>query len=170
MYLGVSQSLTGRRWVGPSLEVERQGETIAQITGLSPVVSMVLARLGVGADNAPAYLDPTLRDLIPNPRGIKDLETAARFITQAILQKSRVAIFADYDVDGGASAALLAHYMRALGTTPTLYVPDRIDEGYGPNAPAIQNLAAHHDLIICVDCGTLSHDALRLREARLSWS
>ncbi|MEO1959655.1 MAG: DHH family phosphoesterase, partial [Paracoccus sp. (in: a-proteobacteria)] len=72
----------------------------------------------------------------------------------------RIAIFADYDVDGGTSAALLLDWLRRQGRDATLYVPDRIDEGYGPNAPAIEALAAAHDLIICVDCGTLSHDAL----------
>ncbi|MDG1521393.1 MAG: single-stranded-DNA-specific exonuclease RecJ, partial [Yoonia sp.] len=67
------------------------------------------------------------------------------------------AIFADYDVDGGSSAALLITWLRDMGLPATLYIPDRIDEGYGPNDEAMMALAADHDLIICVDCGTLSH-------------
>ena len=47
-----------------------------------------------------------------------------------------------------------------MGHAATLYIPDRIDEGYGPNIPAMQALAAAHDLILCVDCGTLSHDPI----------
>jgi single-stranded-DNA-specific exonuclease len=60
-------------------------------------------------------------------------------------------------VDGGSSAALLIDWLRDMGHGATLYVPDRIDEGYGPNEPAMAKLAEGHDLIVCVDCGTLSH-------------
>ncbi len=84
---------------------------------------------------------------------------ADRFL-HALKRRERIAIFADYDVDGGASAALLLTWLRDLGHGATLYVPDRIDEGYGPNPPAMAQLASTHDLIICVDCGTLSHDAI----------
>jgi single-stranded-DNA-specific exonuclease len=81
---------------------------------------------------------------------------AARFL-QAVKRRERIAVFADYDVDGGSSAALLIDWLRQMGRAATLYVPDRIDEGYGPNEPAMEALARDHDLIICVDCGTLSH-------------
>ena len=95
---------------------------------------------------------------------------AARFL-QAATRGERIAVFADYDVDGGASAALLLAWLRALGRRATLYIPDRIDEGYGPNVPAMARLGADHDLIVCVDCGTLSHEpiaaaALRRRRPR----
>ncbi|MEY8838269.1 single-stranded-DNA-specific exonuclease RecJ, partial [Cribrihabitans sp. XS_ASV171] len=74
--------------------------------------------------------------------------------------RERIAVFADYDVDGGASAALLLVWLREMGLEATLYVPDRIDEGYGPNVPAMRDLGARHDLILCVDCGTLSHEPI----------
>jgi single-stranded-DNA-specific exonuclease len=57
-------------------------------------------------------------------------------------RRERIAVFADYDVDGGASAALLLTWLRAMGHEATLYIPDRIDEGYGPNVPAMAALAA----------------------------
>jgi single-stranded-DNA-specific exonuclease len=82
---------------------------------------------------------------------------AADRLLQAVERRERVAVFADYDVDGGASAALLLVWLRRMGLGATLYVPDRIEEGYGPNEPAMEKLAAGHDLIVCVDCGTLSH-------------
>ena len=82
---------------------------------------------------------------------------AAGRLLRAALRGDRVAVFADYDVDGAASAALLIVWLRGMGQAATLYVPDRIDEGYGPNEPAMARLAAGHDLIVCVDCGTLSH-------------
>ena len=79
----------------------------------------------------------------------------------------RIAVFADYDVDGGSSAALVVGLAAPDGRAATLYVPDRIDEGYGPNDAAMAELAAKHDLIICVDCGTLSHGRLRPPKGRM---
>jgi single-stranded-DNA-specific exonuclease len=159
-FLGIESSLTGRRWVGPSPEADRLAEAMAQDTALPRAVCNTLARLGVSTEEAPAYLDPKLRDLLPDPHSLKDMEPAAARFLAEVARKGRIAIFADYDVDGGASAALLIDWLRQMGLAATLYVPDRIDEGYGPNPPAMAQLAAAHDLIICVDCGTLSHDAI----------
>ena len=159
-FLGVEHSLTGRRWVGPLPEMDRAAEMLAQQTDLPHPLCQVLARRGVAPAEAESFLAPKLRDLLPDPRELKDMETAAARFLQAVRHKQRIAIFADYDVDGGSSAALLIVWLRQMGLNATLYVPDRIDEGYGPNAPAMAQLAATHDLIICVDCGTLSHDAI----------
>ena len=156
-YLGVEQSLTGRHWVGPDVETDRAAEAMAQATGLPRAVAQVLARRGVAPPDAEAFLTPQLRDLLPDPRGLKDMEAAAARFLEAVKRRQRIAVFADYDVDGGASAALLIVWLRQMGLEPTLYVPDRIEEGYGPNVPAMRELAAGHDLIVCVDCGTLSH-------------
>ncbi|MEO0866806.1 MAG: DHH family phosphoesterase, partial [Pseudomonadota bacterium] len=156
-FLDVSQSLTGRAWVGPSADVSRLAEAMAQQTALPRPVCQVLARLGVPVSDAEAYLDPKLRDLMPDPRSLRDMEAAAARLLRAVTGRERVAVFADYDVDGGASAALLLTWLRELDRSATLYVPDRIDEGYGPNDAAMAQLAADHDLIICVDCGTLSY-------------
>ena len=92
---------------------------------------------------------------------MKDMQAAAARFLQAVRKRERIAVFADYDVDGGTSAALLITWLRHMGLKATLYVPDRIDEGYGPNEAAMAQLAANHDLIICVDCGTLSMGRLR---------
>lgn len=155
-YLGVEGSLTGRRWVGPGVEAERQAEAMQQATGLAAPLCAVLARLGVPVAEVTAYLAPTLRELLPDPRSLKDMEVAAERFLTAVRRRERIAVFADYDVDGGTSAALLIDWLRQMGRPATLYVPDRIDEGYGPNAPAMAALARDHDLIVCVDCGTLS--------------
>jgi single-stranded-DNA-specific exonuclease len=159
-YLGIAHSLTGRRWIGPGVEVERLAEAMAQSTGLPRPLCQTLARLGVPETEAEPYLEPSLRDLLPDPRSLRDMEPAAARFIAAVRARERIAIFADYDVDGGASAALLIDWLRQMGLAATLYIPDRIDEGYGPNEPAMAELAAAHDLIICVDCGTLSHDAI----------
>ncbi len=165
-FLGVDSSVTGRRWVGPSSEIDRQSEALEQKTGLPAPLCKVLARRGVPAEEAPGYLDPTMRDLLPDPRKMKDMQAAATRVLQALDQKEAVAIFADYDVDGATSAALLIDWFRQFQRDVTLYIPDRIDEGYGPNTPAMEALAANHSLIICVDCGTLSFEPIAAARAK----
>ncbi|MEE2817278.1 MAG: single-stranded-DNA-specific exonuclease RecJ [Pseudomonadota bacterium] len=156
-FLGVETSLTGRRWIGPDLDTARAAEMMEQQIGLPPAVCQVLARRGVPAHEAQGFLTPQLKELLPDPRRMKDMEIAAARFLQAVEKRQRIAVFADYDVDGGSSAALLLVWLQQAGLGATLYVPDRIDEGYGPNDEAMAALARDHDLIICVDCGTLSH-------------
>ncbi|KDB02833.1 recombination protein RecJ, partial [Defluviimonas sp. 20V17] len=159
-FLGIDCSATGRRWIGPSVEEERLAEAIAQRTRLPLPVCATLARRGVAPEEAAGFLAPTLRELLPDPLRLRDMGTAAARVLKAVRAGERIAIFADYDVDGGASAALLLAWLREVGRDATLYIPDRIDEGYGPNVPAMQALAHDHDLIVCVDCGTLSHEPI----------
>jgi single-stranded-DNA-specific exonuclease len=157
-FLGVETSIGGRQWCGPGIERDRQAEAMAQATSLPRPLCQTLTRLGVTAEAAEAYLTPALRDLLPDPRSLRDMQRAAERFLLAVEKRQRIAIFADYDVDGGSSAALIIDWLRQMEQpAPTLYIPDRIDEGYGPNEPAMADLAASHDLIICVDCGTLSH-------------
>ncbi len=156
-FLDVDCSLTGRRWTGPGVEAERQAEAMMQATRLPLAVCQTLVARNVAPAEAQAYLAPSLRDLLPDPATLRDMTRAAQRFLHAVNTRQRLAIFADYDVDGGASAALLIIWLRAMDRTATLYIPDRIDEGYGPNTPAMAALGAAHDLILCVDCGTLSH-------------
>ncbi len=157
-YLNVESSATGRRWVGPDAEADRLTEAMMQQTGLPQALARLLVARGVPPEEAGRFLEPQLRDQLPDPRGLRDMATAATRFLKAVKGRERIAVFADYDVDGGASAALLIIWLRAMGQRATLYIPDRIDEGYGPNVPAMQALGAAHDLILCVDCGTLSHE------------
>ena len=159
-FLDVAASLTGRRWMGPDPAQDRLAEGMAQTTRLPLPLCRILAARGVTAEAAPAFLAPALRDLLPDPLTLRDMGPAADRLLRAVARRERIAIFADYDVDGGSSAALLLTWLRAFGLPATLYIPDRIDEGYGPNVPAMAALAEAHDLILCVDCGTLSHEAV----------
>lgn len=159
-FLNVETSATGRRWIGPDVEEARLAEAMAQITKLPLPLCVTLVRRGVTPDAVPAYMAPALRDLLPDPLTLRDMDKATKRFLAALKARQRIAIFADYDVDGGASAALLLIWLRAMGHSATLYIPDRIDEGYGPNIPAMQALARDHDLIVCVDCGTLSHEPI----------
>lgn len=156
-FLNISTSAMGRRWVGPSVEEDRLSEAMAQETDLPAPLCRTLVRRGVAPADTAAFLEPTLRDLLPDPHALRDMEKAAARFIKAVEAGERIAVFGDYDVDGGASSALLLCWLRDMGQQATLYIPDRIDEGYGPNEPAMAGLAADHSLIICVDCGTLSH-------------
>jgi len=156
-FLGVEASATGRRWIGPDATVERWAAGLAQETGLPPALCQILAERKVEAGDAAQYLAPSLRDLMPDPSSMRDMDIGAERLHRAVQDHENVAIFADYDVDGGASAALLMDWFAQVGLVATLYVPDRITEGYGPNAPAMSALAKTHSLIICVDCGTVAH-------------
>lgn len=161
-FLGVEQSISGRRWVdrlderGSSLALD-----IAQRNDLPELLARVLAGRGVAADEAEAFLDPAVRHLMPDPSTLTDMDAGAERIADAIEAEEEIAIFGDYDVDGATSSALLNRYLRSFGLTPTVYIPDRLFEGYGPNVEAIDKLAdAGATLIVTVDCGTTSVEAL----------
>lgn len=159
-FLCIDASVTGRRWVGPDIEHDRAAQQLTQLADIPEGLAQVLARLEVPLDNVSNYLAPSLRELMPDPDSLRDMKAAATRLVSAATAREKVAIFADYDVDGASSAALICDWLRSFGVVPTIYVPDRIDEGYGPNEPAMAKLAKAHDLVICVDCGTLSHDAI----------
>ena len=160
-FLGVEESLLGNFWVGPSSDQERAAEGIMQKLEIPLQLAQVLSRLGTSMETAEQYLDPKLRNLMPNPSSLKDMDKAVSRVIQAINKNQNIAIFADYDVDGASSAALLSTWLSEAGCKPYVYVPDRISEGYGPTIEAFKKLAKNHQLIICVDCGTLSHDPIQ---------
>ncbi|TVR11021.1 MAG: single-stranded-DNA-specific exonuclease RecJ [Salinarimonadaceae bacterium] len=159
-FLDVEASATGRRWSARlDTEAETRALAIAQAHGLSDVVSRVLAGRGVSMESAQAFLAPKLRDLLPDPHVLRDMEPALERLAQAVARSEKVAIFGDYDVDGAASAALLASFLRACGVPFQIHIPDRITEGYGPNSEAIEMLAREGArLLVAVDCGTASHE------------
>ncbi len=156
-FLGVERSITGQAWFA---RLDARGEAVAERLAQNQVASPILARILVGRevshDDAARYLNPTLRDLLPDPARFTDMDQAARRIADAILTGEKIAIFGDYDVDGAASSALIARYCQHFGISAEIYIPDRIFEGYGPNVEAMQQLAARASLIITVDCGTNS--------------
>ena len=89
------------------------------------------------------------------------MEKTALRILKAINQKEKIGIFGDYDVDGASSTALLANYLKILKQSYEIYIPDRQSEGYGPSVNSFQKLIDKKiSLIITVDCGTMSFDAI----------
>jgi single-stranded-DNA-specific exonuclease len=165
-FLNVDASLTGRRWVGPSAGDDRLAEAMEQSTRLPLPLCRILVKRGVEPHETENFLAPSLRELLPDPLVLKDMEAAASRFLSALKKREKIAVFADYDVDGGTSAAQLLIWLRQMGHQATLYIPDRIDEGYGPNVPAMEGLARDHGLIVCVDCGTLSHGPIAAAVAK----
>ena len=153
-FLNVERSLGGNRW-RLRLTDERSALAIAQHLGVPDVLGRVLAARGVRVEEAEAFLDPKLRDLLPDPSHLLDMDTAVERIVEAINGGEKIGVFADYDVDGACSASLLVRFFSALGRNLHVYVPDRIAEGYGPNTPALLKLKEQGvSLVITVDCGT----------------
>ncbi len=129
--------------------------------GVDDLTARLLAGRGVGADEAETFLSPKLRDFLPDPSTLQDMDQAAREIVKAVKLQQKVCVFADYDVDGGTSAAQLIRWARHFGADFGLYVPDRVEEGYGPSSYAFQLLKKQENqLVITVDCGAAAHDAL----------
>lgn len=159
-YLGVSDSVMGRRWLGPTPEIERLGLAMAQRCDLPELLGRLLAARGVAPEDAAVWLEPTLKLFMPNPSSLRDMEPAAERLAQAVRRRERVALFGDYDVDGACSVAIMARWLRRLGLSPTNYIPDRLSEGYGPNTPAMVQLAKTHELIVTLDCGALAFEPI----------
>ncbi|KAF0118688.1 MAG: single-stranded-DNA-specific exonuclease [Rhodospirillaceae bacterium] len=108
-----------------------------------------------------AHLTPTLRHYLPDPFHLKDMDRAAARLSKAIMGAETIAVFGDYDVDGATSAALMKRFIEAAGGRAILYVPDRIDEGYGPNTAALLKLREEGArVVVTVDCGTSAFDPL----------
>ncbi|WP_237154092.1 single-stranded-DNA-specific exonuclease RecJ [Oryzibacter oryziterrae] len=164
--LGVDKSALGRPWR------DRLGERraalarqIAQKTGLPDIVARLLAARDVAAEEAEAYLNPSLKSLMPDPFVLTGMEAAAGRIADAVKRGEQIAVFGDYDVDGATSVAIFTRYLKALGLKPNVYIPDRLADGYGPNPRAVGELAAAGaTLLVTLDCGTSSFEAFE--EAR----
>jgi single-stranded-DNA-specific exonuclease len=161
-FLGVERSVTGRAW-RDRLDDRGQARAlaIAQRNAIPELLARVLAGRGVEPDEVEAFLDPSIKRLMPDPHTLTAMQAAAARMADAIMGAESVAIFGDYDVDGATSSALLARYLRHCGLDPIVHIPDRIFEGYGPNVDAIRSFAERSvKFLITVDCGTTSIEPL----------
>lgn len=159
---GVERSARGLRWV-ERLASSREAAALAisQTHGLPELVGRMLAARGAEVQAIAAHLDPSLRQLLPDPSDLQDMERAAERFAGAIRNSEQIAVFGDYDVDGAASVALIERYLRAHGRNVSTYIPDRLTEGYGPSPAALAALAeAGASLILTVDCGTTAGVAI----------
>ena len=165
--LGIVKSASGARWVSAKTalsasEIDRHAAALSEaIDDLPLPIARIMAARGLTRDTIDAYLEPRLRDLLPNPSYFKDLDKAAERLADCVEDGAPIGIFGDYDVDGAAAAALLLMVMRQLGVVCDVHIPNRFSEGYGPNADALMALQAKGaSLLVTVDCGITAHAPL----------
>ena len=157
-------SVLGKQWYWRTNQ-EREGLALAQKLGLPSILGRILVGRGIGLGQQPVaeaadFLSPKLQDL-PDPNHLLDMDVGVNRLQAAIKQEETIAIFGDYDVDGSCATSILARYLRELGLQPIFYIPDRLTEGYGPNPSAMRKLKEQGaTLLITVDCGSLSFEAL----------
>jgi len=166
--LNVACSFSGRRWRFRETD-EAAAREISSQTGVSPALANLLQTRNVRPAEVADYLNPTLKRLLPEPFLLTDMQRAVARAVQALVEGETIAVFGDYDVDGSCSAALLHDFFSALRRPSLLYIPDRLREGYGPNAAALLGLKQRGaSLVITVDCGATAEAVLApAREAGL---
>lgn len=135
-----------------------RGETVVPeallAAGCSPLLAAVLYVRGLRTAEAAREFLKSGPELLGDPRGLTDLDRAAARLTRAIEEKEHVAVYGDYDVDGITSSCMVTDYLRSRGVACELYIPGRMEEGYGVNAHAVEMLAEKGvTLIVTVDCG-----------------
>ncbi len=158
--LDVAQSVMGKAWKFTPTD-ERMAAAIAQAHDLPLIVARLIVARGISFDDVKSFLNPTIRDHLPDPYTLKDMDKAAHRIVDAIRNREKVAVFGDYDVDGATSSALMKRFFDSLGLDLQVYIPDRIAEGYGPNATALRKLKSEGaELLITVDCGVTAFEAI----------
>jgi len=154
------RSFRGRRWEIADADPALAGE-IARAAGVPPLTGRILAGRGFSPEEARRFVDPTLRGLLPDPRSLLGMDAAVERVRRALSGGERICVWGDYDVDGACSTALVVRVLRALGADPSLRIPDRLTEGYGPNEAGILALAAEGiDLLVVVDAGTTAFGPL----------
>jgi single-stranded-DNA-specific exonuclease len=159
-FLGVERSVCGKRWHERPGHIAEAAAIAAQ-HGVPEIVGRLLSQRGIGAADAPLFLAPRLREQLPDPAHLRDMMPAVERLVRAIRDGEAIVVFGDYDVDGATSAALLLRFFAAVGARASVYVPDRLREGYGPNASALLRLKAEGAaVVITVDCGATAHEPL----------
>jgi single-stranded-DNA-specific exonuclease len=129
-------------------------QRLAGLLRLSPLVAQLLLNRGLdGPDAARRFLDAPLSGLHP-PDLLPGVPEAAARILDAVAQGRKVCVYGDYDVDGVTGSAILLGVLRLLGATVDLYLPHRLEEGYGLNRDALRQIAeSGSSLVVTVDCG-----------------
>ncbi len=153
-------SVLGRKWYEKTADT-RDCLAISQFFNLSPFIGKLLATRNLTPETVADYLNPTIKKLMPDPSHLKDMDKGINRVIEAIQTQQKIVVFGDYDVDGATSSALFKRYFHDIGLDLTVYIPQRIEEGYGPNIPALTQLKQQgHSLVIMVDCGTTAFEAL----------
>ena len=144
-----------------------RADALAQSLRVSPLLAQTLLNRGVETpETALVFLQPSLKTLY-DPHLIPGLPRAADRIARAIRDRERIVLYGDYDVDGITGIAILWHAIRRLGGLVEYHIPHRVDDGYGLNCPAIEQLInAGAQLLVTVDCGVTAIEPAALARQR----
>ncbi len=154
-----NKSLGGNLW-SVSQANDREVELLIERHNVPYVVAKILSLRGISSENISTFWEPKLQNIMPNPSVLKDVDKAANKIADAIVNKQKIAIIGDYDVDGATSSAVLRLFLESVGAFPDVHIPER-DEGYGPSMKAIDNFVSRGaELLITTDCGTTAFEPL----------
>lgn len=138
----------------------RLSELIAQRYNLPYIMAKIIALRGIEVGEVEYFLLPKISTLMPDPYVLKDMKRASDRIAEAIINKQKIAIIGDYDVDGATSTSVMKLFLRSVGVEPDVHIPDR-EEGYGPSKQAVDNFALSGcDLLLTLDCGTSAFEPL----------
>ena len=149
-------SVSGKNWISKEFSSE-DVDFFKTNYFLDEIVAKLLSIRKIKMEEIKFFLDPSIKNILPNPYILKDMDTAIDRIEEAILGKEKIGIFGDYDVDGATSTAILGKYFELLNIPFETYIPDRQKEGFGPNEQGFLKLINQGvNLIFTVDCGTLS--------------
>ena len=155
--LDVADSLSNKKWVQRAEKIphsERLIETVIQKYELPEIIARAVIGRNISLEQIEPYLYPKLKQLLPDPLILKDMQKGISQLANVIMSGGKIGLFADYDVDGATSAALFINFLKKINIETTLYIPDRIAEGYGPNIFGLKQLANDGaDLILTLDCG-----------------
>ncbi len=155
-----SLSISGKQWIYKKFD-SSYVNFLKENYFLDEITARLLSIRNVDKEYIDSFLKPSIKNLVPNPNCLRDMDKASQRILKAINRKEKIGIFGDYDVDGASSTALLGNYFKLIQQDFEIYIPDRKSEGYGPSVKSFQKLIDKNvNLIITVDCGTMSFDAI----------
>ena len=159
-------SASGKDWISKNYNKETVN-FLKDNFNLSEIVSKLIAIRNIKLDEVKLFLNPKIKNLLPNPFVLKDMEKAVDRTIKGIQNKEKIGIFGDYDVDGATSTAILGNYFNEINKEVEIYIPDRKTEGYGPSKKGFEKLiSTGSKLIFTVDCGTLSFDTIEFSQKK----
>ena len=155
-----SVSVTGKNWIFKQFD-ENDINFLKDNFFLDEIIAKLLSIRKIKKEDINSFLNPSIKNFLPNPNILMDMEKSSVRTGKSIINKEKIGIFGDYDVDGATSTALLGNYFNELDLSYEIYIPDRKKEGYGPSINSFQHLINNNvKLIFTVDCGTLSFEAI----------
>ena len=155
-----SLSISGKNWILKKYN-EKDITFFKENFFLDQITSKLLSIRKIKRDDINSFLNPSIKNVLPNPSSLLDMKKATLRSAQTVEKKEKIGIFGDYDVDGAASTALLGNYFSELNLDYEIYIPDRKKDGYGPSVKSFKELLEKNvKLIFTVDCGTLSFEAI----------